>query len=242
MEEKSKEEEESSSKKTVAEYIKRCIFLIVGLCIMVVGVVLSIKAALGTSPISSIPYVLNLITGLTVGTTTIIVNTLIVLLQIVLLRKRFKLIQLLQIPVCIVFGLMTDAAMELLGWVVVHTYWQQWLVCIAGIIFVAFGVSFEVTAKVVTLPGEGMALALCQLIPVKFGYVKIMVDVSLVVIAGALSLIFLHGLQGVREGTVAAAIFVGMLARQLNRFMIPFGQKFFRSSEKKKETAGTVKS
>ncbi len=166
----------------------------------------------------------------------------IVLLQIVLLRKRFRLIQLLQIPVCIVFGLMTDVAMELLGWVVVHTYWQQWLVCIAGIVFVAFGVSFEVTAKIVTLPGEGMALALCQLIPIKFGYVKIMVDVSLVVIAAALSLIFLHGLQGVREGTVAAAVFVGMLAKQLNRFMIPFGQKLLRSSEKKKETAGTVKS
>ncbi len=141
MEEKSKEEEEARSKKTVAEYIKRCLFLIVGLCIMAVGVVLSIKAALGTSPISSIPYVLNLITGLTVGTTTIIVNTLIVLLQIALLRKRFKLIQLLQIPVCIVFGFMTDVAMELLGWVVVRTYWQQWLVCIAGIVFVAFGVS-----------------------------------------------------------------------------------------------------
>ena len=76
----------------------------------------------------------------------------------------------------------------------------------------------------------------------KFGYVKIMVDVSPVVIAAALSLIFLHGLQGVREGTVAAAVFVGMLAKQLNRFMIPFGQKIFRSSEKKKETAGTVKS
>lgn len=240
MEEKSKEGEEAGSKKTVAEYIKRCLFLIVGLCIMAVGVVLSIKAALGTSPISSIPYVLNLITGLTVGTTTIIVNTLIVLLQVALLRKRFKLIQLLQIPVCIVFGLMTDAAMELLGWVVVHTYWQQWLVCIAGIVFVAFGVSFEVTAKVVTLPGEGMALALCQLIPVKFGYVKIMVDVSLVVIAATLSLIFLHGLQGVREGTVAAAVFVGMLAKQLNRFMIPFGQKLFRSSEKMNETVGQV--
>ena len=128
---------------------------------MAVGVVLSIKATLGTSPISSIPYVLNLITGLTVGTTTIIVNTVIVLLQILLLRRRFKLIQLLQIPVCIVFGLMTDVAMELLSWVVVDAYWQQWLICIAGFVLVAVGVSFEVTAKVVTLPGEGMALALC---------------------------------------------------------------------------------
>ena len=67
-------------------------------------------------------------------------------------------------------------------------------------------------------------------------------DVSLVVVAVVLSLIFLRGLQGVREGTVAAAIFVGMIAKQLNRFMVPFGEKLFRNSEKKKETAEIAKS
>lgn len=67
------------------------------------GVAFSINAELGTSPVSSIPYVTSEISGLSVGTTTIIVNTIIVLLQIVVLRRRFKLIRLLLIPVCVVF-------------------------------------------------------------------------------------------------------------------------------------------
>ncbi len=66
---------------------------------MAFGVAFSINAELGTSPVSSIPYVTSLISGLTVGTTTIIVNTVIVLLQIVVLRRHFRLIRLLQIPV-----------------------------------------------------------------------------------------------------------------------------------------------
>ena len=106
-EEEPQNEEPESGRVKVWEYCKRYLFLLVGLCIMSVGVDLSIKAALGTSPISGIPYVLNLITGLSGGTTTIIVNVMIVILQIVLLRKKFQVIQLLQIPVCIIFGLLT---------------------------------------------------------------------------------------------------------------------------------------
>ena len=80
--------------------------------------------------------------------------------------------------------------------------------CLAGIVLVALGVSFEVAAQAVTLPGEGLALALCRVIRLKFGYMKVIVDVSLVIIAVALSFGFLPGLQGVREGTLAAAVFV----------------------------------
>lgn len=153
----------------VTEYVKRCLFLCVGLVIMSFGVGLSIKAQLGTSPISSIPTVLFYITGLSVGTTTIIINTIIVLLQVVLLRKRFKLFQLLQIPVCVVFGLLCDVALACLTNVAPAEYWAQWLICIAGIVLVAIGVSFEVAANVITLAGEGLALALCTLKPkVKF--------------------------------------------------------------------------
>ena len=92
--------EETAHKRSVAEYIKRYIFLVVGLAIMSFGVAFSINAELGTLPVSSIPYVTSEISGLSVGTTTIIVNTIIVLLQIVVLRRQFKLIRLLQIPVC----------------------------------------------------------------------------------------------------------------------------------------------
>lgn len=227
-------EEEKGGKrdirKMIVAYIKRYLILVVGLCIMSIGVAFSIKAGLGTSPISSVPYVLNLITGLSIGTTTIIANSVIVLLQILILRKKYQPIQLLQVLVAVVFGLLTDVAVWCVEGVVLTAYWQQWLICIAGIVLVAVGVSFEVAAHVVTLPGEGLALALCRVIRLKFGYMKVIVDVSLVVIAVALSFGFLPGLQGVREGTLAAAVFVGLLAKQFNRLTVPLADKWIEGN------------
>lgn len=209
-------------KEQVLEYVRRVLLLCVGLVIMSFGVALSIRASLGTSPISSVPTVLYYITGLSVGTTTIIVNTAIVLLQIVLLRKRFRLFNLLQIPVCVLFGLLCDFALFCIDDLAPTLYWEQWLICIGGILLVALGVGFEVAANVVTLAGEGLALALCELFPkVKFGYMKIVCDSSLVVISVILSLFFLRELQGVREGTVAAAVFVGLIAKQLSKLTVP---------------------
>ena len=230
--EKAEEVQDGAKKCTVSEYIKRYAFLIVGLVIMSFGVAFSKKAALGSSPISSIPFVLEPITGgaLKIGIATTIVNTLIVLLQIAILRKKFKWINLLQIPVCAVFGYLCQFAEWCLGGIVLTAYWQQWLVCITGIILVAFGVSAEVTANVMTLAGEGLTLALCQALPkIKFGFMKVIVDVSLVSIAVALSFIFLHKLyfESVREGTAAAAVCVGLLAKQFNKFMKPLGDKLF---------------
>lgn len=233
--------EETAHKRSVAEYIKRYIFLVVGLAIMSFGVAFSINAELGTSPVSSIPYVTSEISGLSVGTTTIIVNTIMVLLQIVVLRRRFKLIRLLQIPVCVVFGLLIDVAGLCIEAVVPDNYFMQWLLCVCGIVLVAVGVAFEMSAGVLTLAGEGLVQALCTVLPkVKFGYMKVMVDVSFVVIAVVLSFIFLHELQGVREGTVAAAIFVGLIAKFLNRFISPVANKLFADGKRLKVSHGNT--
>lgn len=209
------------------EYTKRVVFLLVGLIIMAFGVAFSINAQLDTSPVSSIPYVTSITSGLSVGATTIIVNTIIVLLQIPIMRKKFKLIRLLQIPVCTVFGLMIDLASLCIADIMPQQYYAKWILCIVGIVLVAVGVSFEMTANVITLAGEGLVQAVCSVCPIKFGYMKVICDVSFVVIAVAISFIFLHNLQGVREGTLAAAIFVGLLAKQLNKIIQPLGNKFF---------------
>ena len=236
-----KEEQRETPSRSVAEYIKRYIFLVVGLAIMSFGVAFSINAELGTSPVSSIPYVTSEISGLSVGTTTIIVNTIIELLQIVVLRRRFKLIRLLQIPVCVVFGLLIDVAGLCIEAVVPDNYFMQWLLCVCGIVLVAVGVAFEMSAGVLTLAGEGLVQALCTVLPkVKFGYMKVMVDVSFVVIAVELSFIFLHELQGVREGTVAAAIFVGLIAKFLNRFISPVANKLFADGKRLKVSHGNI--
>ena len=99
------------------------------------------------------------------------------------------------------------------------TYWQQWIVCLIGILLVAAGVSLEVKAGVVVLAGEGVVLAICKVLPVKFGYMKVGFDVTLVVTACILSLVFTGRLQGVREGTVAAALMVGLIAKQFGKVL-----------------------
>ena len=211
-----------------AALLKRWLFLVIGLTIMSFGVALSIRANLGTSPISSVPYVSSLFSPLSVGNASIVMHCVMILAQILILRRQYEPIQLLQLPVAVVFGWLTDGAMWATGAVACGAYWQQWLVCILGILLVGIGVSFEVTAGVVTLAGEGTVLALCRVLPVKFGTMKVTFDVCLVLTACLLSLVFLGQLQGVQEGTVAAALCVGMVARQLNKPLGRLGEKMFR--------------
>lgn len=133
--------------------------------------------------------------------------------------RKYERIQLMQLPVAFLFGYLTDFGVWALEKVVCRTYWQQWLACLAGIILVAVGVSLEVKADVVVLAGEGVVLAICKVLPVKFGFMKVGFDITLVIIACLLSLSILGTLQGVREGTVAAAIFVGLLAKRFGKWM-----------------------
>ncbi len=200
--------------------LKRYLLLLVGLSIMAFGVAFSIKASLGTSPISSVPYVVSLFTPLTVGTATITMHCVFILLQILILRKNYHPIQLMQLPVAFFFGYLTDFGVWAVQGITCNTYWQQWIVCLIGILLVAVGVSFEVKAGVVVLAGEGVVLAICKVLPkVKFGYMKVGFDVTLVVIACVLSTVFTGCLQGVREGTVAAALLVGLIAKQLGKLL-----------------------
>lgn len=199
--------------------IRKYILMTMGLIIMAFGIAMSIKAGLGTSPISSMPYVVSEFTPLTVGNITIIMHILFILLQIIILRKRYKAVQLLQLPVAIAFGYITDFAVFILGNVSCYSYAQQWFLCAMGILLVGIGVSFEVNAGVVTLAGEGLILAICQVLPIKFSDLKVIFDVTLVILSCVVSLCFTGKVVGVREGTVAAAVFVGITAKQMNKLI-----------------------
>ena len=216
--------------------LKRYLLLLVGLSIMAFGVAFSIKASLGTSPISSVPYVVSLFAPLTVGTATIVMHCVFILLQILILRRNYHPIQLMQLPVAVFFGYLTDFGVWAVRGIHCSTYWQQWIVCLIGILLVAAGVSLEVKAGVVVLAGEGVVLAICKVLPkIKFGYMKVGFDVTLVVIACILSFTFTGHLQGVREGTVAAALLVGLIAKQIGKLLM--GWKLEGEPEKEK-TAG----
>lgn len=195
----------------------RCVMLAVGLAIMAFGVAFSIKASLGTSPISSVPYATACVSGLSVGTTTIIMNCIFVAMQMLILRRRYQWFQLLQIPAAVVFGTMIDLGTLVLAPLPAGGYALQWLLCAVGTLLVALGVSVEVAAGLVTTAGEGVVLAICQVLPVRFGTMKVIFDVTLVCLSVTIGLVFLGRVEGVREGTVAAALLVGLLTRRFQK-------------------------
>lgn len=208
-------------------YTKRYLYLIVGLFIMSIGIVFAIHADLGTSPVSSPPYVVSLMTPLTVGNVTIIWHAILILCQILILRKNYKPIQLLQLVIAVILGYFTDWMNAAIGPYLVHTaYWQQWIFCLIGIAIVAVGVGFEVTADAVPLAGEGFILAVCSIKPIKFSTMKIIFDVSVVIGSAALSLLVFHNLQGVREGSIAAALLVGVVVKQTVKPLGKFAEKY----------------
>ena len=193
--------------------LKRYLLFLVGLFINSLGVSLVTKANLGTSPISSIPYVLSLKFPFTLGNFTIVYNLVLIALQIIILRKNFKIENILQIPVAVMFGYFIDFTMYLLFWVDPQNYFMKIIALLLGCFVLGFGVYIEVVADVVMLPGESFVRAIVQTWNTNFGITKIIVDSSMVIIAGVLSFAIFGRLNGLREGTVVAALSVGFIAR-----------------------------
>lgn len=209
------------------EKFKRYIVFIIGLYINSFGVAFITKAGLGTSPISSIPYVLSLNFKLTLGNYTILFNILLILLQIIILRKNFKLEHLLQLPVAIAFGYFIDLSMAMLSFIAPQVYIMKVLYLLIGCLILGFGVYIEVLANVVMLPGESLVRAIVLTAKTEFGTTKVAFDVTMTVCAVILSFIFAHKLDGVREGTIVAALLVGYISRVFSRMLSFLPEKLF---------------
>ena len=225
---------------------KRYLIFLVGLFVNSLGVSLITKANLGTSPISSIPYVLSLNFPFTLGSFTIFFSIFLIVLQLIILRKNFKLEHILQIPVSIIFGYFIDLTMILFSWVNPEAYIMKSVYLLIGCLILGVGVYMEVLADVVMLPGESFVRAIVLTWKTNFGTTKICFDVSMSVIAAVLSFIFAGRLAGVREGTVIAALLVGFIARLIGKKLVFLKDMIFLESvsaenenEAKEQTAGT---
>lgn len=193
--------------------VRRYIVFLFGLFISSLGVAFVTKASLCTSPISSIPYVLSLKFTPTLGVFTIYFSLFLILLQIVILGKKFNKIDLLQIPVSILFGYFIDISMFLLTWVNSDIYVVKVLYLLIGCVILGFGVYLEVIADVLMLPGESFVRSLTIRFGVDFGITKVCFDASMTVTAGIISFILFNTINGVREGTIVAALIVGLIAK-----------------------------
>lgn len=230
-----------------SDYVRRYFLLFCGLFIMAFGVALSINANMGISPISCLPYVLNQTNDiLTVGEFTAAMHIAFVLLQIILLRRQYAPYQLLQLGVAVILGCLIDFALVVIAFLQPVNYLEQCLLFVLSTGMVGFGMFLEIKAGVLMVAGEGLVMAIATAAKKDFGKVKISLDCSLVVISLIIGLAFANKVIGIREGTVLAAIFVGLSIKYFNKH-IQFVDRFLgdsnervRSNRKKKEHQGLL--
>lgn len=202
----------------VTVWLKRGLVYFLGLFIMALGVVFSVKSSLGVSPVTSLANVTHQITGIPLGVCTTGTYCFYILVELLILRREFKASMLLQILASFFFGLLVTAATELLGFIPAPESYLLRLVCLfVSIPLVSFGVMLYLAPAILPTPGEGLSLAVSAKIGKPVAVCKIITDCCMVGLSALTSLVFFHALVGVREGTVISALTVGFLMKRMMR-------------------------
>lgn len=198
-----------------SEIIKRYILFVMSLFFAALGVAFTKHGELGVSPISSVANVMSYrFSTLSLGTWLIIWNCALIVGQILILRKEFQLIQLLQIPLSFLFGWFTDLGMWIVSFIPANTYPIRLVMVVIGVVILGFGVSLSVIANVIMNSGEAFVKAVADMLSKEFGNVKIAFDVFCVSISLVLSLIFFDfTIVGAREGTIISALLTGVVVK-----------------------------
>lgn len=243
-------------KRSKAEWVRRYASFVVILFVIAFGTSLSIRANLGSSPISAPPYILSLIPGmgLTMGQLTICMHVFFITIQLLLLRKDFEPRQYTQILVSFLFGFYTDLTMWLTGFLQIPFdinpligYPLRFIELLAGGAILAFGISCEVRCDSLMLAGEGLPLAISRFLKKDFGKVKICSDTGLVVIGTVFMFIFFHrwNWDMVGVGTLVSMFYVGFMVRVisphitwLDNIFIPKEERIARSREETPDSWG----
>lgn len=220
----------------LTDILRRYLIATFGLALVAVGVALSLKSNLGTAPISCPPAVLNLrFTAISVGTFTWMMHIVLILFQVLLLRRRFKLVHLMQIPAAFVFGYLCDAAIWACSPLPADGYGLQLVWSLAAVLITAIGLRIEVLADAWMIAGDRTTQVLADVCGSTFSTLKIFFDVFFVLAASAFALIafgdfFGDGVHNViREGTLILAVLTGLCMKLTDPCVCAVYRKLFPS-------------
>ena len=197
---------------SVANLAGRTLLMLAGIVVMALGIDIVVRAGLGNSPIFACPNVLSLaFTQVSFGVFMLAWQCVLVLAQIVILRRDFRAVDLLQIPISVLFGLCIDLFVQPLGPLVPATYWQSCLWLVAGMAVLALGIVMTVLSRTVMNCGEAVVQAVSVKTGIRFGTVKVGFDLTCALLAITCAFAFTGHLAGVREGTIVCAAFTGII-------------------------------
>ena len=179
------------------------------------GVAFSTKAGLGTSPVASVPYSVSLVSDLlTFGGWLNLLSVIQIITQIVVMKFKCNYIEIaIQTVLAFVYGYLTNFSCFLIKDLTADTYPEQFAYMLIGCFVLALGIWIQVKGNVAMLPGEAMNRAISIRSGKRYENVKILFDVIYIVVSALICLLFLHKLQGVREGSIIAAVLVGNIIK-----------------------------
>lgn len=201
--------------------LNRIVIYLIGLLLIAFGVAFSINSNLGISPVTSLPYVTSLVCKLPLSTSVIIICSLYVVIQFLLVPRAFRLLNLFEVLFAVAFGYFTGFAKWVVGGFALPTYAGRFLMLVVSAALVAVGVSLYVDTKLLPMPMEGMELAFASRTGWEFGKAKVIVDVSVVLLAVAFSSAMTGQIQGIREGTVISALIIGKIVTYVQKWIKP---------------------
>ena len=192
---------------------------IIGLFIASMGVAFSTKAGLGTSPVSSVPYSVSLLSKLlTFGGWLNLLSVIQITVQVILLRSKCNPVEIvIQTILAFVYGYLTNLSCYLIRGMSVETYIGRMTLMLLGCVILAFGLFVQLKGGVAMLPGEAMNRAISSIKGWKYENVKVFFDVLYIAVSAVICVIFLGKLEGVREGSIIAALLVGNIIRIFNK-------------------------
>ena len=219
---------------TKRELGKRYLLFVVGLFFTSLGIAFTKWAALGVSPVSSAANIMNLrFPMLSMGMWLLIWNCLLIVGQILILRKRYQPIQLLQLPLSILSGYFTDLCLWFVSFLPNDQYLLRLLWVVLGVAILGFGVGLTVIANVILQAAEGIVKAISDTIKKDFAAVKICFDVGCVILSVLLSLILFQGqIIEIREGMLIAAFGVGLAVKVTCRLLGPGLERVLKGTGK----------
>lgn len=208
-------------KSTPLQFVLRAAIYCLGLLLMAFGVAFSVNSNLGVSPVNSLPYVISRILDVQMGTCVTCVFCIYIVLQVIILRKDFKPVDLLQIVFSTIFGYFVDFAKLVVGDFAIPTYFGQLAMLAISIPFIAVGIILYMDVQLVPMPMEGLSTCVAQKLGKPFPTMKTIIDCIVVGTGVVLCFVFLGGLDGLREGTVITALVTGKVIAMLKKYISP---------------------
>ena len=186
--------------------------MVLGVAITALGLSLMMKSGLGQTAVVAFTQNLAFLTQMKSGTLIIIFNCSCVLIQILIQRRQFPKLQLLQVLVAWLQGQIVNVfCYDLPGfstWIP-GSYGVQWLAMIAGILLASYGVAVMMTADLIRHPFEQLVMVLSQRWAIPFSVLRSRADMFFIGLSLLLIVIFHLELTTLREGTWVSMLLLG---------------------------------